>query len=204
MSIDASRRLKILIAHDRPDRLAQVTQAVTGLGHEVVQRNIEMTEVGRATVEEQPDVAIVIVAPDLEPQALRWIETIVREAECPVIAILDVQDRSFINEAAKRGIFAYIADGKDPVELQSSIDIVLRRFAEYHALEGAFGRRAVTERAKGILMERHGIDEQEAFNMLRDHARRHNRKMVDVAEEIISTHQLLPRKPQPAEREDRE
>jgi AmiR/NasT family two-component response regulator len=204
MSIEASRPLTVLIAHDRPDRLGQVTQAVTALGHEVIPRNIGMTEVGRATVEARPDVAIVIVAPDSEPQALRWIESTVREAACPVIAILDVQDRAFINEAAKRGIFAYIADGHDPVELQSSIDIVLRRFAEYHALEGAFGRRAVTERAKGILMERHGIDEQEAFNMLRDHARRHNRKMVDVAEEIISTHQLLPRKPQTAVREDPE
>ena len=122
-----------------------------------------------------------------------------KEAACPVIAILDVQDRAFINEAAKRGIFAYIADGKDPEELQSSIDIVLRRFAEYHALEGAFGRRAVTERAKGILMERHGIDEQAAFNMLREHARRHNRKMVDVAEEVVSTHQLLPGAAQPSE-----
>ena len=44
--------------------------------------------------------------------------------------------------------------------MQSAIDIVLRRFAEYHDLEGAFARTAVTERAKGILMERHGIDEQ--------------------------------------------
>ena len=96
------------------------------------------------------------------------------------------------------GIFAYITDGHDPQELQSSIDIVLRRFAEYHDLEGAFGRRAVTERAKGILMERHSVDEREAFNMLRDHARRTNRKMVDVAEEIVSTHRLLPGAGQPS------
>jgi len=45
---------------------------------------------------------------------------------------------------------------------------VLRRFAEYHDLQGAFGRRALTERAKGILMERHGIDEASAFEMLRE------------------------------------
>ena len=155
--------------------------------------------------EARPDVAIVIVGPDSEPQALRSIDRIVKEAACPVIAILDTQDRAFINEAAKRGIFAYIADGDDPEELQSSIDIVLRRFAEYHALEGAFGRRAVTERAKGILMERHGIDEQAAFNMLRDHSRRHNRKMVDLAEEIVSTHQLLPgRRADSPERADSE
>jgi AmiR/NasT family two-component response regulator len=60
--------------------------------------------------------------------------------------------------------------------VQSAIDIVLRRFAEYHNLEGAFARRAVTERAKGILMERHNIDEQAAFDMLRDESRRTHRK----------------------------
>lgn len=190
--MEVDRPLVILIAHERADRLAQVTRVVTELGHQVIERTIGIIDVGRATIEARPDVAIVIVGPDSELQALRSIDRIVKEAACPVIAILDVQDREFINEAAKRGIFAYIADGEDPEELQSSIDIVLRRFAEYHALEGAFGRRAVTERAKGILMERHGMDEQAAFNMLRDHARRHNRKMVDLAEEIVSTHQLLP------------
>lgn len=192
MGAEATRRLLIMIAHERADRLAQVTQVVTRLGHEVLEREIGIIDVGRATIDARPDVAIVIVGPDSELQALRSIDIIVKEAACPVIAILDVQDRAFISEAAKRGIFAYIADGDDPEELQSSIDIVLRRFAEYHDLEGAFGRRAVTERAKGILMERHGIDEQAAFNMLRDHARRNNRKMVDVAEEIASTHRLLP------------
>ena len=190
--MEASSRLLIMIAHDRAERLAQVTRMVTGLGHQVIERSIGIIDVGKATIEARPDVAIVIVGPDSEPEALRQIDTIVRQAACPVIAILDVQDRAFINEAAKRGIFAYIADGDDPEELQSSIDIVLRRFAEYHDLEGAFGRRAVTERAKGILMERHGIDEGAAFNLLRDHARRNNRKMVDVAEEIASTHLLLP------------
>jgi AmiR/NasT family two-component response regulator len=48
-------------------------------------------------------------------------------------------------------------------------------------------------------MERHGIDEQAAFNMLREHARRNNRKMVDVAEEVVSAHQLLPGTAKPSE-----
>ena len=123
------------------------------------------------------------------------IDRIVREAACPVIAVLDVEDRAFVNEAAKRRIFAYVAGASDASELQSAIDIVLRRFAEYHDLEGAFGRRAVTERAKGILMERHGIDEQVAFNLLRDSARRSNRKLMDVAEAVVQSRELLPRHP---------
>ena len=125
-------------------------------------------------------------------QALELIRTIVREAACPVIAILDVQDRAFIDQAARLGIFSYIAHGGDLEEMQSSIDIALERFAEYHALEGAFGRRAITERAKGILMERHAVDEEHAFRMLREHARRTNRKIVDVAESVVASRPLLP------------
>jgi ANTAR domain-containing protein len=59
---------------------------------------------------------------------------------------------------------------------------VLRRFAKYHNLEGAFGRRAMIERAKGILMAIHGIDEQEAFEMLRSQSQHNGRKLVDLAE----------------------
>ena len=110
----------------------------------------------------------------------------------PVIAILDVQDRAFIDRAARLGIFSFIAHGGGVEEMQSSIDIALERFAEYHALEGAFGRRAITERAKGILMERHAIDEERAFRMLREHARRTNRKIVDVAESVVASRPLLP------------
>jgi len=72
---------------------------------------------------------------------------------------------------------------------------VLRRFAEYHELRGAFGRRALTERAKGILMERHSIDETGAFEMLREQSRVGNRKLIDLAAAVIDGHRLLPRAP---------
>jgi AmiR/NasT family two-component response regulator len=80
---------------------------------------------------------------------------------------------------------------------QSSIDIVLRRFAEYHDLEGAFGRRALTERAKGILMERHAIDEASAFQMLRERSRVDNRKVIDLAAAVVDGHGLMPKQPHP-------
>jgi hypothetical protein len=100
----------------------------------------------------------------------------------------------FVREASKRGIFAYITDS-DVEEWHSAIDIVLRRFAEYHDLEGAFGRRAITERAKGILMERHSVDDADAFEMLRDQSRRTNTKLADVAAAVVDGHRLLPKQP---------
>jgi AmiR/NasT family two-component response regulator len=199
MGPEPAPELRVLVADGPGVRLDEVTRTVASLGHEVIARESSLPDVARITAAERPDVAIVIVHEGSE-KALQLIDRIVHEAACPVIAVLDVQDRAFINEAAKRGIFAYIADGHGPEEMQSAIDIVLRRFAEYHDLEGAFGRRAVTERAKGILMERHGLDEQEAFTMLRDRARRTNRKMVDLADAVVAGHLLLPaRRTQPQE-----
>jgi AmiR/NasT family two-component response regulator len=71
----------------------------------------------------------------------------VREAACPGVVLLHARDPDFVKEASKRGVFAHISDA-EVEDWQSAIDITLRRFAEYHELEGAFARRALTERAK--------------------------------------------------------
>jgi AmiR/NasT family two-component response regulator len=177
------RRLRVLVANERQDRLVKVAELIAGLGHEVIAPQIEVSEVGPVTAREHPDVAFVGLGESSE-HALELIEQIVHEAACPVVALLHSPDPGFVIEAARRGIFAYITDA-DPQEWQSSIEIVLRRFAEYRDLEGAFKRRTVTERAKGILMERHGIDEERAFQMLRDNARRTRSLLVDTAQSVI-------------------
>jgi AmiR/NasT family two-component response regulator len=190
---DGTDHLRILIANERKDRLALVAPIVVGLGHEVIAREIEVEDVGAVTARERPDVALVGLG-DSSEHALELIGKIVREAACPVIVLLHAPDPEFVKEASKRGVFAHISDD-DVEDWQSSIDIVLRRFAEYHDLEGAFGRRALTERAKGILMERHSIDGQAAFEMLRERSRDDNRKLIDLAGAVVDGHRLLPRKP---------
>jgi AmiR/NasT family two-component response regulator len=186
-----TEHLRVLIANERKDRLALVAPIVAGLGHEVIAREIEVEDVGPVTARERPDVALVGLG-ESSDHALGLIEKIVHEAACPVIALIHAPDPAFVREASKRGIFAYITDA-EPSDWQSSIDIVLRRFAEFHDLEGAFGRRAVTERAKGILMERHSVNETAAFDMLRAHSRSTNRKLVDIASAVVDGHALLPK-----------
>jgi AmiR/NasT family two-component response regulator len=187
----AGTPLRVIIADSLDQRRDDVAATVASLGHEVIGMVPTLDAVGPVTAEELPDVALVIVE-ESSAEALRQIRRITLEATCPVIAILDVEDRGFVDQAARLGIFAHIVGGKGLEELQSSIDIALQRFAEYHALQGAFGRRAITERAKGILMERHSIDEEQAFNMIREHSRRTQRKLVEVAEAILTSHSLLP------------
>jgi AmiR/NasT family two-component response regulator len=190
MSYRDTDHLRVLIANERKDRLARVAPVVAALGHEVIAREIEVDDVGAVTARERPDVALVGLG-ESSQHALTLIEMIVQESACPVIVLIHEPDPAFVKEASKRGIFAYITDAVE--DWQSSIDIVLRRFAEYHDLEGAFGRRALTERAKGILMERHSVDEMVAFAMLRDHSRSVNRRLVDVAGAVVDGHPLLPK-----------
>jgi AmiR/NasT family two-component response regulator len=190
---DPLRSLRVLIANQRHADLGRLAAVVTGLGHEVVAEEVEIETVGEATARKGPDVALVELGESTE-HALDLIRRIVREASCPVIALLHARDPAFITEASKRGVFAHINDA-DVEDWQSAIDIVLRRFAEYHALEGAFGRRALIERAKGILMERHHIAEHEAFELLRKQSRTDNRKLIDLATAIVDVHRLLPEEP---------
>jgi len=193
MSYRETEHLRVLIANERKDRLALVAPMVANLGHEVIAREVNVADVGVVTAREHPDVALVGLGKSSE-HALVMIDMIVQEAACPVILLIHTPDPAFVKEASKRGIFAYITDSEVD-DWQSAIDIVLRRFTEYHDLEGAFGRRAVTERAKGILMERHSVDDSGAFEMLRDHSRRTNSKLADVAAAVVDGHRLLPKQP---------
>jgi response regulator NasT len=182
-------RLRVLIANERRRRLELLAKVVSGLGHEVVAVEVDVRDVGAATAREHPDVALVGLG-ESSQHALELIEQIVRESSCPVIALLSAEDPGFIREAASRGVFAYVVDTV-PDELQSAIDITLRRFAEYHDLQGAFERRAVIEQAKGILMSRHAIDAEQAFGMMRDHSQRSGERVTGVAASVVNSHLLL-------------
>jgi AmiR/NasT family two-component response regulator len=191
------QHLRVLIANEKRERLELLAQVVSSIGHDVIAREIYVKEVGAVTAREHPDVALVGLGLSSE-HALELIAEIVREASCPVIALLSAKDPEYVRKAARRGVFAYIVDG-DAEELQSAIEITLQRFAEYQSLQGAFGRRALIEQAKGILMARHSIHADHAFDMLREHSQHNGRKLVDVAQAIVESHLLLlPPLPEPA------
>jgi AmiR/NasT family two-component response regulator len=202
MAEHEQQHLRVLIANEKRERLELLAQVVSSLGHDVIAREIYVKEVGAVTAREHPDVALVGLGLSSE-HALELIAEIVREASCPVIALLSAKDPAYVHQAARRGVFAYIVDG-DAEGLQSAIDITLQRFAEYQSLQGAFGRRALIEQAKGILMARHSVDADHAFDMLRDHSQHNGRKLVDVAQAIVDSHLLLlPSLPEPAALERR-
>ncbi len=187
--------MRILLANESVETLDRLAQIVGGLGHEVACLAVEIADVGALTVRERPDVALVSLGLS-SWHALTLIERIVRESTCPVIALLSSEEPAYVHEAAKRGVFAYIVNAS-PDELESALDITLQRFTEYHDLQGAFGRRAVIEQAKGLLMARNGINAEKAFEMLREESQRSGQKLADLACAVVQSHRLLPMPPDP-------
>jgi diguanylate cyclase (GGDEF)-like protein len=133
-----TQQLRVLIANQRADRLARLAEVVGSLGHQVIASEIHVGNEAAGTARLRPDVALVGLGVSSE-HALEMIGEIVAGAYCPVIALLWEYDAEWITQAAERGVYAYIVDTR-PEELQSAIDITLRRFVELQALQSAFER----------------------------------------------------------------
>jgi AmiR/NasT family two-component response regulator len=190
--------LRVLVADEDHAALDRLASMLKELGHEVTARAVSVRELSREINETHPDVAIVKLHGD-EDHALDLIDELVQEAECAVLALMEVEEPEFVAVAAEKGLFGFVAPAT-PEAIQSEIEITIRRHGELRRLsdeveqlETALARRAIIERAKGILMERHGVDEREAFQMLRDHARSSNLKLIEVARSVATGHRLLSR-----------
>jgi AmiR/NasT family two-component response regulator len=187
----------VLAADEDQAALARTASVLETLGHEVTATAVDLAQVTEAVAREEPDLSIVVVHRD-EPHALDLIEEISAFAGGPVIAMqANDDDPEFARLAAERGIYAAVRGG-DSDALQSAIEVAMRRHAETRRLveqvdrlETALERRAVIERAKGMLMERHGITDREAFDRIRGFARSNNRTVVDVAGAVATGEERL-------------
>jgi AmiR/NasT family two-component response regulator len=196
---NGQRALRVLLADQDPGTLKVTASQVRELGHTPTEIAVSVREAAEAIARDDPDLTIVVIYGDDDEYALDLIEEIDAFSSGPVIALLDSEDPEFVAEAAERGIFAY-ARQETADSIQSAIEVAMRRWREHHdlteqvqRLENALERRAVIERAKGILMERHSVDERAAFQRVREHARGTNRTVVDVAAAVAEGHALLPK-----------
>jgi response regulator NasT len=198
MDDQTDKQLRVLAADEDREALDQTARLLGDLGHTVTACAVSIGEAAAQIAANDPDLAVVVLHDD-EQHALDLIDEISEYASGPVIALMDRDDPEFVTAAAERGLDA-VARPESADAVQSAIELALRRHAERRRLaeqvdllESALERRATIERAKGILMERHGIGEREAFERLRSHARSHNQTVVSVAGAVSEGHELLRR-----------
>ena len=194
---DETTGLRILTADEDEATLRATDKILEALGHTVTGHATNVSRAGELIAIEDPDLSIVVVDDDDE-HALDLIEAMGEYARGPIIALVGGHDPGFVSSAAERGIYAF-ARLRFIDEVEGAIELAMRRYAErtklseqVAQLESALERRGTIERAKGILMERHAVDEREAFELLRSQARKSNRRVVDLARAVIDGHALLP------------
>jgi AmiR/NasT family two-component response regulator len=200
-STTSERSLRILLANEREDDLKALGDVLEGLGHDVTPFAVSVREAVEVIAREDPDVAFVVIDTDDE-HGLALISETVEFASGPVlVSVRAAKDPTVIARAADMGITGYV-DSWAPHDVQAAIEVALRRFRseerlneKVEQLQTALERRAVIERAKGILMERHSIDEHEAFQQLREVARSGGRRVVDISQAVLDGHALLPKQP---------
>jgi AmiR/NasT family two-component response regulator len=189
--------LRILAADEDESTLQATDRMLAELGHEVTAHAVTVKQAADLIASEDPDLSVVVVHDD-DGHALDLIEEISEYARGPLIVLLGEHQADFVRHAAERGIDAFARPQFD-AEVQGAIELTMKRHAEMQRLnaqveqlESALERRGTIERAKGILMERHGIGERQAFELLRQQARRSNRRVVDLAGAVADGLALLP------------
>lgn len=189
--------LRVLAADEDEATLRATDRLLAGLGHTVTAHAVDVREAADHIAREDPDLSVVVVHDDDE-HALDLIEEIGEYARGPLIVLLGAHDSDFVRSAAERGIDAF-ARPQFINEVQGAIQLAMTRHSEttrlteqVQQLESALERRGTIERAKGILMERHGVDDRQAFELLRQQARRSNRRVIELAHAVADGHSLLP------------
>jgi AmiR/NasT family two-component response regulator len=186
-----TRSLRLIAADEDPKALERTAQLLEQLGHKVMACTASVREACELIARDDPDAAVVVVHQD-QGHALDLIDELSEVLSGPVVALLGDAGAGFAQAAAERGLDAIAAEPTADA-LQSAIEVAMRRHAERSLLaeqvgqlEFALERRAVIERAKGQLMERHGLDERAAFERLRAEARSRSMTVVSLAQEVTA------------------
>jgi AmiR/NasT family two-component response regulator len=187
-----SRRIRILVAAEGTAHLDLLADAVAPLEPAHIVRVGRVDEAARAAVHHKVAEALVGLPEGASSEhALRLIGQLVTSGACPVVVVTRTRDVRFLADAASSGIYAHVTE-LEPLALRTAIDFARQRFAEHARARQAMTKGIVIERAKGIIMERYGVEERTSFEMLSRETRNANLTLVDAAERIVNSHRLLP------------
>ncbi len=191
------KSLRILIADDESIRLLSLRAQLTALGHQVVGEASTGEEAVALAKRGRPDLAILDIKMPLV-DGIEAAERITRTRPIPIILLTAYSEAQLVERAAQANISAYLMKPVSEEDLLPAITLALTRFEQFQALRQevtdlreALEARKVIEKAKGILMRRLDLTEDEAFRRLQRQSQETNRKLAQVAEAIVVADQML-------------
>lgn len=197
MKNEVGRPLRIVVMDDEVDRAQLVKEALQASGVEVLAVLGSGPDLLDRIDGLAPDVLIVdIDSPDRD--VLEGLRRVGQEQNRAVVMFAQDGRAETIKAAVDAGLAAYVVDGLTPDRVRPIIDVAIARFAQFQELRGELNKakaslaeRKLVEKAKGILMQRRGCGEEEAFKTMRKMAMDQKLRLVDIANKIIAAAELL-------------
>ena len=184
-------RWRIVIVDDHAPSKALVAEAVNALGGAIVGEGASAAEAPALAARCRPDVIILAVGlPDGD--GVEASRAVMDRSPCPIILLTSRTDPSVVARASTAGVMAFLLKPLRSEELGPTLNLAVARFREFEAikkenedLKKAIESRKLIDRAKGLLMEREGLTEAEAFRRIQKASMDHRKPMAEVAEAIL-------------------
>lgn len=189
-------RTRVIIADDESLIRMDLREMLTNLGYLVVGEVADGRSAVNQARELRPDVVVMdIKMPDMD--GIEAAKILTEERVAPVVLLSAYSQRELVERAREAGVVAYLVKPYREEELAPAIEVALARFAEFKDLQKqvtdlqvALETRKLVDRAKGILMDKQGLTEAEAFRKIQKMSMDNRKAMKDVAEAVILAHQV--------------
>jgi response regulator NasT len=189
--------MRVLLVDADQERAATLSRALREAGHEVVGHYSEAIDLLARVAQAKPDI-IIIDHDSPDRDTLEHVCMVTRDDPRPIVMFTQDRKGAMIREAVKAGVSAYVVDGLAPERLRPILDVAVARFEQHHALRqeldearASLAERKVIERAKGFLMKQRACSEDEAYQLLRKAAMDGNKRLADVATQLVEMSKLL-------------
>ena len=189
--------LRVMLVDDSHEEVSLLKDGLIAAGYDVVDVAASARTLLDRVAAVQPDV-IIIGTESPTRDTLEQLSFVSAQHPRPIVLFTEDRENATIQAAIKAGVSAYIVAGMRPDRLQPILDVAVARFAQEHALRdelktarGHLVERKLIERAKGVLMRQKGVSEEEAFRLMRKLAMDKNRKLIEIAQQIIDVTELL-------------
>jgi len=182
---------RVLLVNDTDKPIAELREALQRAGYEILADVAHARALLHAVETQRPDV-ILIDTESPTRDTLEQLAVMNAAAPRPVVMVSDTADQSVIRAAVRAGVTTYVVDGMAPAKLAPILEVACARFDEEDKLrrrlaevEQQLADRKDIDRAKGWLMDRHGLSETEAFELLRGQAMKQGVRLGDVARQLL-------------------
>jgi response regulator NasT len=193
----ATEDLSILVIDENRIRASIIEEGLRDAGHLNVRVMHDISMVARAIEQSVPDVVVI----DLENpnrDRLEHFFSLSRALRRPIAMFVDRSDSASIEAAVEAGVSAYVVDGLKKERVKPILDMAVSRFSafsrltrELEAARSELGDRKIIDQAKAILRKTRGLEEADAYALLRRTAMNQNRRIVDIAQSLVTAATLL-------------